>query len=336
MNPTTMKAMLCPRYGPPEVLESQDLPIPRPIEGQVLIKVRAATVTAGDCELRRFQVTPLFWLPVRLIFGLFRPKKKMRIMGQEFAGEIVQVGSGVKDFEVGDKVFGMAGLGDGAYVEYRCTNRLKMMTIKPENMTFAEAATIPTGGLNALHFLRMAKVQQGDQVLINGAGGSIGTYGVQLAKHYGAVVTAVDSKDKLEMLKGIGADHVIDYQQQDYRGNGKQYDVIFDVVGQDWSSGHLASLKEDGRYVGANPTFSMVMRSLWNRLSGKKKTVRTGLASETVNDFKTLRELANLGKLRPAIDREYPLADLIEAHRYVDTGRKAGNVIINIAKANEK
>ncbi len=336
MESTTMKAIICPRYGPPEVLKLQDLPLPVPKEKEVLIKVRAATVTAGDCELRRFQITPLFWLPVRLIFGVFRPKKSMRIMGQEFAGEVVQVGDAVTEYEVGDRVFGMAGLGAGAYVEYRCASRLQMMAKKPGNMSFAEAATIPTGGLNALHFLRMAKVQKGEHVLINGAGGSIGTYGLQLAKHYGAKVTAVDSADKLEMLTGLGADHVIDYRREDYRHNGKQYDVIFDVVGQDWSSANLESLQEGGRYVGANPTFSMVMRSLWNRLSGKQKTVRTGLAGETGADFATLRDLAESGALKPVIDREYPLAELVEAHRYVDTGRKAGNVIVNISNAHEK
>ena len=336
MQATNMKAVICPRYGPPEVLEVQDMPVPTPRENEVMIKVRAATVTAGDCELRRFQITPLFWLPVRLIFGVFRPKKKMRIMGQEFAGEIVKIGDAVTDYQAGDKVFGMAGLGAGAYVEYRCTSRLKMMSKKPENMSFAEAATIPTGGLNALHFLRMAEVQKGEHVLINGAGGSIGTYGVQLAKHYGAKVTAVDSADKLEMLTDLGADHVIDYRQGDYRKNGQQYDVVFDVVGQDWSSASLASLKEGGRYVGANPTFSMVMRSLWNRINGKNKTIRTGLAGETVTDFETLRDLAQSGVLRPVIDREFPLTELVDAHRYVDTGRKAGNVIINISNAHEK
>lgn len=336
MPATSMKAVICPRYGPPEVLQVQDMPLPTPKETEVLIKVRAATVTAGDCELRRFQITPLFWLPVRLIFGVLRPKKRMRIMGQEFAGEVVQVGDSVTDYQIGDKVFGMAGLGAGAYVEYRCTSRLKMMAKKPENMSFAEAATIPTGGLNALHFLRMAQIQAGEQVLINGAGGSIGTYGMQLAKHYGAVVTAVDSEDKLAMLRDLGTDQVIDFRQQDYRHNGKQYDVIFDVVGQDWSSANLASLQEGGRYVGANPTFSMVMRSLWNKLSAKKKTVRTGLAGETGADFETLRELAQMGVLKPVLDREYPLEELVEAHRYVDTGRKAGHVIINISNAHEK
>ncbi len=336
MEPATMKAIICPRYGPPEVLEIQDLPVPVPKEKEVLIKVRGATVTAGDCELRRFQITPLFWLPVRLIFGVFRPKKSMRIMGQEFAGEIVQVGDAVTDYQVGDKVFGMAGLGAGSYVEYRSTDRFKTIAKKPENMSFAEAATIPTGGLNALHFLRMAQIQQGEHVLINGAGGSIGTYGVQLAKHYGAEITAVDSAEKLKMLQELGADHVIDYQQQDYRRNGQQYDVIFDVVGQDWSSAHLDSLTIGGRYVGANPTFSMLMRSLWNRLSGQKKSVRTGLAGETVTDFETLRQLAQDGILKPVVDREYPLTELVEAHRYVDTGRKAGNVIINISNAHEK
>ena len=336
MIPTSMKAILCPRYGPPDVLELRNVPLSMPKEKEVLIKVRAATVTAGDCELRRFQITPLFWLPVRLIFGLFKPKKSMQIMGQEFAGEIVEVGDEVTQYKPGDKVFGMAGLGAGAYVEFRTTDRFKTVAKKPENMSYAEAATIPTGGLNALHFLRMAQVQPGEHVLINGAGGSIGTYGVQLAKHFGAEVTAVDSADKLGMLEGLGADHVIDYQQQDYRRNGQQYDVIFDVVGQDWSSAQLSSLKVGGRYVGANPTFSMLMRSLWNRLSGQKKTVRTGLAGETVKDFETLRRLAEDGLFKPVIDREYPLEELVEAHRYVDTGRKSGHVIINISHAHEK
>lgn len=336
MRPTTMKAMLCPVYGAPEVLTPRELPIPTPNDSQVLIKVKAATVTAGDCELRRFQITPLFWLPVRLYFGIFKPRKKMAIMGQEYAGEIVEVGSAVTGYKVGDAVFGLAGLGSGAYVEYRLHTNLKGMARKPKGVSFAAAATIPTGGLNAVHFIRMAKIKPGDKVLINGAGGSIGTYGVQVAKHHGAEVTAVDSADKLEMLKTIGADHVIDYKKIDYRDNGKQYDVIFDVVGQDWSSARLSSLKEGGRYVGANPTFSMVMRSWWNRIKGNKKTIRTGLAGETVEDFRTLTELYESGDLQAVIDREFELEDLVEAHTYVDTGRKAGNVIINVNGANEK
>ena len=336
MYPTTMKAMICPVYGGPEVLTYKELPTPSPNESQVLIKVKAATVTAGDCELRRFQITPLFWLPVRLYFGILKPRKKMEIMGQEYAGEIVAIGSEVSGYMVGDAVFGLAALGAGAYAEYRLHTNMKGMALKPTGASYAAAATIPTGGLNAIHFLRMAKVKPGDKVLINGAGGSIGTYGVQVAKHNGAEVTAVDSEEKLEMLKTIGADHVIDYRKTDYRDNGKQYDVIFDIVGQNWSSARLSSLKDGGRYVGANPTFSMVMRSLWNRIKGSKKTVRTGLAGETVADFKTLSQLYTSGAIQAVIDREYELENLVEAHRYVDTGRKAGNVIVNVNGANEK
>lgn len=331
-----MKAIICPRYGGPEVLTYQEMPMPEPKDTQVLIKVKAATVTAGDCELRRFQITPLFWLPVRLYMGLFRPRKKTAILGQEFAGEVAKVGKSVNQFQVGDAVFGVAGLGSGAYAEYRCQSRMSFMALKPKDVTYGAAATIPTGGLNALHFMRMAKVQPGEQVLINGAGGSIGSYGIQLAKHYGAEVTAVDSADKLPALKSIGADHVIDYQEEDYRDRGEQYDVIFDVVGQDWSSACLACLKEGGRYVGANPTFSMIMRSLWNRLSGKKKRVRTGLAGETKEDFKVLSRLMEEGKLKPLIDRTISLEDVPKAHIYVDEGRKVGNVIVDVDGADDK
>lgn len=331
-----MKATICPKYGGPEVLSYQEIPKPEPDDNQVLIQVKAATVTAGDCELRRFQITPLFWLPVRLMMGILRPKKGAAILGQEYSGIVVQVGKAVHQFQQGDKVFGLAGLGAGAYAEYRCESKLSWMALKPKTFSFAEAATIPTGGLNALHFLRMAKVQPGEQVLINGAGGSIGTYGVQLAKHYGAEVTVVDSADKLEALRALGADHVIDYRTEDYRDNDKQYDVIFDVVGQNWSSARLSSLKEGGRYVGANPTFFMLMRSLWNWVKGEKKTIRTGLAGETEKDFKILSELAEAGQIKPLIDRNFLLKDVSQGHIYIDEGRKIGNVIVDIDGAHEK
>lgn len=320
-----MKAMVYQRYGPPEVLELKDVAQPIPKAKEVLIKVHASTVTAGDCEVRRFDLPPLFWLPVRLMIGLIKPR--IQILGQELSGEVVAVGKEVTGFQLGDAVFGPVFF--GAYAEFRCQKANGALAHKPTNMRFEEAATLATGGLNALHFLNKAQVKAGEKVLINGAGGSIGTYSVQVAKSMGAEVTAVDSTQKLEMLRSIGADHVIDFTKESFTDRHSAYDVIFDAVGKTSYSSSLKSLKPNGRFVSANPNLSLILRSFLTRFMGSKKAI-TGLAGEKMEDLKKLKSLAEEGKIRAIIDRKYPLTQLADAHRYVETDQKAGNVVINI------
>jgi len=246
-----MKAIVWTKYGPPDVLQLREVEKPVPKDNEVLIRVKAATVTAGDCELRRFDITIMLWLLVRIMVGIRKPR--IKILGQEMAGEIESVGKNVTQFKKGDPVFAAAVMRLGAYAEYACLPGKYPIEIKPANMSYEEAATIPTGGLNALHFLRKGNIQSGQKVLIYGAGGSIGTFDVQLARYFGAEVTAVDSKDKLEMLLSIGADHVIDYTQEDFTKNGETYDIVFDVVGKSSFLRGIKSLKETGFYLVANP-----------------------------------------------------------------------------------
>ncbi len=329
-----MKAVVWTNYGPPEVLQLQEVAKPIPKDDEVLIKIYATTVTAGDCEARALDFPPFLGFPMRLYVGIRKPAR-VTILGQEFAGEIEAVGKKVRRFRPGDQVFAGTGFDMGGYAEYKSMPEESadgVLVLKPANMTFAEAAAVPTGGLEALHFLREAAVQPGQKVLINGAGGSIGTMAVQLACIYGAQVTAVDSAQKLDMLRSLGADHVIDYGQEDFTQNGQTYDVIFDVVGKSPFTGSMRSLKEHGRYLIANPRLSLIFRGPWaSRRSGKK--VFFGAASRKSEDLLYLKELIEAGKLKTVIDRRFPLAQAAEAHRYVETGQKAGNVILTVREA---
>ena len=251
-----MKAIVTTNYGPPEVLQLQEVEKPTPKADEVLIKIYATTVTAGDCEMRSLQLPFLYQLVMRLGFGIRRPRKK--IPGTEVAGEIEAVGNDVRSFKVGDQVFGSTGMSFGANAEYICLPEKPGemeggVVIKPANMSYEESATVPFGGRDALHFLRKGNIQSGQKILINGAGGSIGTFAIQLAKHYGAEVTAVDSTGKLDMLRSIGADHVVDYTQEDFTKNGEIYDVIFDVIGKISFSRSAGSIKQNGTYLLANP-----------------------------------------------------------------------------------
>lgn len=323
-----MKAVIWTRYGPPDVLQLAEIGKPVPKDDQVLIKVHAATVTAGDCEMRSMTLPAWIRPAMRLYVGFRRPTRKTTL-GQELAGEIEAAGKDVTRFAVGDQVFAQTGFAFGAYAEYICLPDDGAIALKPANMTYAEAAAVPTGGLEALHFLTKAALQPGESILINGAGGSIGTFAVQLAKHYGAEVTAVDSATKLEMLRAIGADHVIDYRQQDFTRNGQTYDVIFDIVGKSSFAGSIASLKENGRYLVANPSLSLLLRGRWTSRSSSKRVILE-MTSQTSEDLAILRELIEAGQLKSIIDRRYPLAQTADAHRYVETGNKAGNVIIQV------
>ena len=321
-----MKAIICTKYGPPEVLQLKEVEKPIPKESEVLVRVHATTVTMGDCEIRRFKMPTWLWLLARIGFGFRGPRKK--ILGQELAGEIESVGKDVKQFKKGDQVFALTGFRLGAYAEYDCLPEKALIASKPSNMTYEEAAAVPLGGLHALHFLRKANIQNGKKVLIIGAGGSIGTFAVQLAKSFRAEVTGVDSTGKLDMLRSIGADQVIDYTNEDFTKNGETYDVIFDVVGKSSFSGCIRSLKENGFYLLGNPGLSQQFRALWTSRSGKK--VIGGTVSYKTEDLIFIKEIIEAGKIRSVIDRRYPLEQIAEAHTYVDTGQKTGNVVITV------
>jgi len=322
-----MKAIVWTKYGPPHVLQLREVERPTPKDNEALIKVHAATVTFGDCEVRRLKLPLLISIPIRIYAGLVKPKR-ITILGQELAGEIEAVGREVTRFKKGDPVFAATFFRFGAYAEYACLPE-KYLVLKPSATTYEEAATIPTGGINGLHFLRAANVQPGERVLINGAGGSIGTYAVQIARSFGANVTAVDSAEKLDMLRSIGSDHVIDYAQENFTRSGDTYDVIIDVVGKSSFSGSVRVLKPKGRYILGNPSLSARIRAQWTPMpSGKKVIVAT--ANYKSEDYTFLKELLQSGKIKPVIDRCYPLEQTAEAHRYVEQGHKKGNVVITV------
>ena len=322
-----MKAIVYRKYGSPDVLKLDDIPMPTIRDDQVLIKVHAATVGTWDCESRSFTFPLWFWLPLRLAMGLRTPR--WPVLGQELAGEIEAVGKDVKRFEKGDQVFASTGLGFGAHAEYKCMSSTGAVAIKPANMSYEEAAGIPTGGDNALHFLRKADIQSGESVLVNGAGGNIGVVAVQLAKHFGAEVTAVDSLEKLDMLRAIGADHVIDYAKEDFTRSGKTYDVILDMVHKSSFSGCVRSLKPNGRYLLANPRLFSMVRALWTSKTSSKKVMFEFTGSKP-KDLVALKELVEAGKIRAVIDKRYPLERASEAHAYVDTGRRKGTVVLTV------
>lgn len=328
-----MKAVVWTKYGPPEVLEMREVEKPTPKDDELLIKIYATTVTAGDCEMRRLDFPFYLGLPMRLWLGVLKPKEGS-IMGTELAGEVEAVGKDVRQFKVGDQVFGAAGMGLGTNAQYICLpeepdDSGRGVAIKPKNMSYQEAATVPFGGRDALHFLRLGNLQRGQKILINGAGGSIGTYAIQLAKHFGLEVTAVDSTAKLEMLRDVGADHVVDYTQEDFTQNGQVYDVIFDVVGTLSFSRTKGSIRPDGTYLLANPIRGQIISGPWTRMTSSHK-VMMETASGTVADLVYLRELVEAGELKTVIDRTYPLEELVEAHRYLETGAKQGNVVITV------
>jgi len=321
-----VKAIVCTGYGPPDVLELRDVEKPIPKANEVLVRVHATSVTMGDCELRGLRV-PFEWkLLLRIGFGIRAPRRK--ILGQEIAGEIESTGRDVTHFKNGDQVFALTGLHLGTYAEYDCLKESSILAIKPTNMSYEEAAVVPAGGLHAINFLRRASIQPGQEVLIRGAGGSIGTVAVQLAKSYGGIVTGVDRTSKLDMISSIGADYVIDYTKEDFTKNGKSYDVVFDAIGRSSFSDLLRSVKPDGYLLLGNPGLSQLFRGL--RGSKLDRRVLRWTGSYPAQDLVELRELIEAGKLRSIIDRRYPLEQMVEAHRYVDTGEKQGNVVITV------
>lgn len=322
-----MKAIICTAYGAPDVLQLTSIKKPTPGDSEVLIRIYAATVTMGDCEIRSLTLPLWTRLPMRLFMGYKKPKNF--IPGMELAGVIESVGKHVVSFKNGDCVFASSGIRMGGNAEYIILKDNSSIAMKPSNVSFEDVATIPVGGINALHFIRKAKIQPGQKVLVIGAGGCIGTYAVQLAKLFGAEVTAIDSSRKLNLLRTIGADHVIDYTQEDFTKRNVQYDVIFDTVYSSSFSGCVNALKEDGCYLMANPGPLRMLRSLLVEWTTKKKIIFE-FAGEKVEDFNYLAHLISNGKIKPVIDKRYPLEQTVEAHRYVDKGYKTGCVIITV------
>ncbi|QWG26324.1 NAD(P)-dependent alcohol dehydrogenase [Bacillus mycoides] len=301
-----MKAIICTKYGPPSVLQLHDVKKPLPRQNEVLIKIRATSVTTGDCRMRSFTSPLLFWIPMRLVLGLRKPKNP--ILGVELAGEIEEIGTDVTQFQKGDSVFALTGIHAGAYAEYTCVHESGLLTLKPNNLTYEEAAVIPFGGTSALHFLRKGHIRKEQQILIYGASGSVGTAAVQLANYFGATVTAVCSNSNFELVQSLGANHVIDYTKEDFTKRDERYDIIFDAVGKIKKSHCKKALTANGKYVSVNGTMAKVSKE----------------------DMLLLKMLTEEEKLKPVIDKTYPLEEISEAHTYVETGHKKGNVSITL------
>lgn len=323
-----MKAIVYTKYGAPDVLQVKEIEKPNPKDNEVLIQIHAAEATKADCELRSFNFpVKWFWLPLRIMMGITKPKRQ--VLGGYFAGEVESVGKDVSKFRKGDQVFGSAGLRMGAYGDFVCLPASYTIVPKPHNMSFEEAAAVPLGGLNALHFLRKAKIQDGDKVLVNGAGGSIGTFGVQIAKAMGAEVTAVDSTIKEEMLRRIGADHFFDYTTEDFTKSGETYDVIFDMVAQSSYSACVKSLNPKGRYLMGNPRVSDMLRSVLTSTFTDKSAIFS-FAGEKEEELLALKEMIETGKIKPIVDNIYSIDQAAEAHRRVETEQRLGIVVISV------
>jgi NADPH:quinone reductase-like Zn-dependent oxidoreductase len=322
-----MKAIFCTKYGPPEVLQIKEIPQPAPTDAEVLIKIHATTVTSGDIRVRSFNVPVSFWLPARIALGLRRPKNA--VFGSELSGEIVATGREVTIFKKGDQVFAYPGHHGGGYAEFICMPENGCLALKPANMTFEECAAIPFGGNTALYFLKKANIQRGQKVLIYGASGSVGTYAVQIARYFGAEVTGVCGTWNLEMVASLGASKVIDYTKEDFTQNGEIYDVIFDTVGKSPFTDCIRSLKKGGTYLHAVATPAVKLRMRWASLTSSRKLIG-GTAIPDTENLVLLKELFETEKIKPVIDRCYPMEQIAEAHRYVEKGHKRGNVVIKI------
>jgi NADPH:quinone reductase-like Zn-dependent oxidoreductase len=302
-----MKAMVCIKYGKPDVLQLKEVEKPAPKEHEILVKIHATTVTSGDCRVRSFNSPLLLWLPMRLVLGLRKPRKP--ILGVELAGEVVEVGKNVTQFKKGDQLFAMTGMKFGGYAEYICLSEKGTMAIKPENITYEEAASISFGGTTALYFFRKGRIQAGHKVLIYGASGAVGTAAVQLASYYGAEVTGVCSAENSELVKSLGADHVINYKNEYFIKTKQSYDLIFDAVGKLTKNDCKEALALNGRFVS---------------VEGQ------GIAKVQTEDLFFLKKLMEEGQIKSVIDRRYSLEQVPAAHEYVETGRKIGNVVVTL------
>lgn len=324
-----MKAFVCTRYGPPDVLELREVPKPIPKDDEILIKTYATTVTSGDWRIRSRIVPRGFGLIMGLAFGIGKPRQP--ILGTELAGRVESIGKKVRTFKVDDLVFAFADARMGSYAEYKCMPENGAVVPKPTNLTFEESAALSFGGTTALHFLRKGKLQKGETVLINGASGGVGSAAVQLAKYFGAEVTGVCSAANADLVSSLGADHVIDYATTDFTRNGKTYDVVIDIAGTAPYSRSKASLKDGGRLLLVLAGLPDMLPIPWISMTSSHRVV-AGPASAGAEDLRFLAELAREGKFRPFIDRRYTFGEMVEAHRYVDTGRKRGNVVITLTE----
>ena len=322
-----MKAIVYEKYGSPDVLELKEVEKPTPKDNEVLIRIYATTVTKYDCWQRSSTAPTGFWLPSRIASGIRKPK--ITILGIDLAGEIEAVGKDVKKFKEGDQVYGFSGESMGAYAEYKCLPEDGGVTIKPANMTYEEAACVPYGALTALFFLRKGNIQSGQKVLIFGASGGLGIFAVQLARYFGAEVIGVCSTPKLEMVKSLGADEVIDYTKEDFTKNGQTYDIIFDTVGKSTVSGCKRSLKKKGFYLLSTFGLPKLFQILWFSMTSSKKVI-IGLLKERAEDLVFLKELIESGEIKAVIDRRYLLEQTAEAHKYAEKGHAKGKVVITL------
>lgn len=326
-NHQKMRAIVYSKYGPPEVLHIEEVATPTPKDNEVLIKIHATAVTSGDCRMRKADP-----FAVRLFNGLTKPKK-VTILGNVLAGEIEALGKDVTVFKKGDQVFGQAGLQLGTYAEYICLPENGTLALKPTTMTYEEAAAIPFGGNTALHFLKHGNIQSGQNILIYGASGSLGTAAVQLVKYFGAEVTGICNTTNIELVKSLGADKVIDYTKEDFTKSSVHYDIIFDTIGKSPFSGCIKLLKQKGTYLRAvHMAFSSIVQGLWTTSTSSKRVIG-GIAIERKEKMVFLKTLIESGRLKPVIDRCYPFEQIVEAHRYVDKGHKKGNVVLTVAAA---
>lgn len=322
-----MKAAIYDRYGPPEVVRVAEIPKPAPRENEVLIRIRATTVTSGDWRARSLIIPTGFRFLSRLFFGISKPRQP--ILGTELAGEIEAIGSAVTKFKPGDQVFAYPGATMGCHAEYRCMPEDGPIALKPANLTFEEAAGLSFGGATALQFLRKAKLLPGESILINGAAGGVGSAAVQLAKHFGARVTGVCSSANAEFVKSLGVERVIDYTKEDFTRSGEAYDVIMDTVGTAPFSRCGNSLNPRGRLLLVLATLPDMLPIPWVAMTSQKRII-AGPAGERAEDLRFLAELARSGAFKPAIGRRFPLDQIVEAHRYVETGHKRGNAVITL------
>ena len=335
-----MKAVVYTKYGPPEVLRLKEVEQPSPNDNEILIRVYATPVNYGDLvtrnfkniSIREFHMPLLFLLPTKISFGLNKPNRT--ILGSELAGMVEKVGKNVSKFKPGDQVFGYVGQSMGANAEYLCMSEDGMVGIKPANMTYEEAACVPYGGIMALSHLRKVDVKKGHKVLVNGASGGIGSLAVQIIKYYGAEVTGVCSTPRVNYVKALGADKVIDYTKEDFTETGETFDLIYDILGKSSFSRCKKSMKPSGRYLLASFKTGKILQMLGTSIIGKKKVI-CAMGSEKQEDMLLLKELVEAGKIKSIIDKRFPLEQTAEAHRYVEEGHKKGNVVITLGHNNK-